>query len=233
DFTTDFLVTSVSDVQAHASQVGADTVINLGGADSLTLKNVTKTALVASDFSFSTALESFGSTRLMLSNNFYFAAVGGASGVQVKYNGAGVVSGQFGAFVPFAAEQLAGSGYEVAWRIVGADQYAVWNTDANGNLTSSPTGIVSGSDLSLQSLEPGFQQDRNGAGIIGFVPVMLEQFGATKLSQVGNTYMVSPVAGGSGPQLKFNGAPVTAGFFGAWVPFAAEQIAGGGYELAW
>ena len=46
------------------------------------------------------------------------------------------MAGQFGAWTPIGAEQTA-SGYEVAWKIAGADQYAVWNTDSNGNYISN------------------------------------------------------------------------------------------------
>ncbi len=43
--------------------------------------------------------------------------------------------GQFGAWAPIGAEQTAG-GYEVAWKVPGADQYTVWNADSNGNYVS-------------------------------------------------------------------------------------------------
>ena len=50
----------------------------------------------------------------------------------------------------------------------GSDQYTVWNTDINGNFISNGTGgIVSGSSAALRSLEPSFQQDLNGDGVIG------------------------------------------------------------------
>jgi hypothetical protein len=178
-----------------------------------------------------TLIEAFGLTALVQVADTY--ALGGTSGPQIKFNGVAVTTGRFGAWVPFAAEQIAGGGYEVAWQIVGADQYAVWNTDANGNMLTSPTGVVSGSTSTLQSLEPSFQQDLNGDGTIGLVTTVLESFGLIKLSQTGDAYSLTPVAGGSGPQIRFNGAVVTASRFGAWVPFAAEQIAGGGYEVAW
>ena len=42
------------------------------------------------------------------------------------------MAGQFGAWTPIGAEQTA-SGYDVAWKITGADQYTVWNTDSSGN----------------------------------------------------------------------------------------------------
>ena len=56
-------------------------------------------------------------------------------GPSLKYGGADVVAGQFGAWTPIGAEQTA-SGYEVAWKITGADQYTVWNTDSSGNYIS-------------------------------------------------------------------------------------------------
>ena len=50
----------------------------------------------------------------------------------------------------------------------GSDQYTVWNTDMNGNVVSNGTGgIVSGASNALKSLEPSFQQDLNGDGVIG------------------------------------------------------------------
>ena len=40
------------------------------------------------------------------------------------------------AWTPIGAEQTA-SGYEVAWKVTGADQYTVWTTDNSGNYVSS------------------------------------------------------------------------------------------------
>jgi 20S proteasome alpha/beta subunit len=60
--------------------------------------------------------------------------------------------------------QRTASGYEVAWKNGGADQYSIWNTDSGGNYTSHAVGIVSGGDFTLQSLEPSFHQDLNGDG---------------------------------------------------------------------
>ena len=79
------------------------------------------------------------------------------------------MAGQFGAWTPIGAEQTA-SGYEVAWKITGADQYTVWNTDSSGNYVSNIVGVVSGTSTALESLETTFHQDLNGDGMIG-VPV--------------------------------------------------------------
>ena len=104
-------------------------------------------------------------------------------------------------------EQTA-SGYQVALRVPGADQYTVWNTDSNGNVVSNGTGgvIVSGSSSVLKSLEPSFQQDLNGDGIIGSAAApktVIESFGSTSLVQVGNNFYFYPVGGSSGPLFKY------------------------------
>ena len=78
--------------------------------------------------------------------------------------GAAVVAGQFGAWTPIGTEQTA-TGYEVAWKVTGADQYGVWNTDSSGNYISNISGVVSGSDSMLETLETTFHQDLNGDGV--------------------------------------------------------------------
>jgi 20S proteasome alpha/beta subunit len=179
-----------------------------------------------------TVIESFGSTSLIQASNTYFLyPVGGSSGPQLRYLGAPVLTGEFGAWAPIGAEQTA-SGYEVAWKVTGADQYQVWSTDSSGNYLSSIFGTVPGSSLALESFEPSFHQDLNGDGTIGPVTTVIEALGSTSLVQVANTYSLYPVGGSSGPQLRYSGAPVLTGEFGAWAPIGAEQTAGG-YEVAW
>ena len=65
--------------------------------------------------------------------------------------------------MPIGAEQTA-TGYDVAWKVAGADQYTVWNTDSNGNYISNIIGVVSGTSTALESLETSFHQDLNGDG---------------------------------------------------------------------
>ena len=68
--------------------------------------------------------------------------------------------------MPIGAEQTA-NGYEVAWKVTGADQYTVWYTDNSGNYLSSAFDFASGTSAALQSFETSFQQDLNGDGVIG------------------------------------------------------------------
>src|SRR5205807_9679175 len=46
---------SLADVNSHATQNGANTVIDFGGGDTLTLNGVTAANLVSTDFAFNTA----------------------------------------------------------------------------------------------------------------------------------------------------------------------------------
>ena len=48
-----------------------------------------------------------------------------------------------------------------------ADQYGVWDTDANGNFVSGPISNVSGTSAALESIETSFNDDLNGDGVIG------------------------------------------------------------------
>src|SRR5438552_776950 len=67
---------------------------------------------------------------------------------------------------PVGAERTA-SGYDVAWKMGGADQYQVWSTTSSGNYNSHLLGVVSGTSSALESFEPVFHQDLNGDGTIG------------------------------------------------------------------
>jgi Ca2+-binding RTX toxin-like protein len=119
-----------------------------------------------------TTIEAFGSTRLVQGGSNYFLQPNGGSAVELSYAGAPVVDGQFdqfgGHWVPIGAEQTA-TGYEVAWKVTGADQYTVWNTDNSGNYLSSAFDVASGTSAALQSFETSFHQDLNGDGYIGLV----------------------------------------------------------------
>jgi serralysin len=182
----------------------------------------------------SSVIEAFGSTELVqVGNNFYLDSISNGTGPSLKYAGAAVVAGQFGAATPIGAEQTA-TGYEVAWKVTGADQYGVWYTDSSGNYISN-IGLVSGTSTTLESLETSFHQDLNGDGVIGVPQVaatVIEAFGSTKLVQVGNNYFLDSISTGSGPELMYAGAAVAAGQFGTWTPIGAEQTATG-YEVAW
>ena len=113
-------------------------------------------------------VESTGSTSLIEVGNHFSFIQQWVLGPELKYAGANVVAGQFGTWTPIGAEQTA-SGYEVAWKVTGADQYTVWNTDSSGNYHLRYIGAVSGTSSALESLETSFHQDLNGDGVIGRV----------------------------------------------------------------
>ena len=66
---------------------------------------------------------------------------------------------------------------------------------------------------------------------VGSPTTVIEAFGSTSLVQVGSNYFLNPVAGGTGPELKYNGLPVVVGQFAPYVPVGVEETAGG-YEVA-
>jgi cytochrome c2 len=116
--------------------------------------------------SSATLIESSGTTSLLASGNTYLIQVGSGGAVQLTYGGQPVIAGEFGAMIPIAAQQTA-SGFEVAWRTPGADQYQVWNTDSAGNYLSAPLANVSGTAPALVSMEASFNHDLNNDGVIG------------------------------------------------------------------
>jgi aryl-phospho-beta-D-glucosidase BglC (GH1 family)/20S proteasome alpha/beta subunit len=175
-----------------------------------------------------TTIEADGSTTLMEVGSSFYLDTGG-SGPSLKSFGANVVPSQIGGWAPIGAEQTT-SGYEVAWKLAGADQYTVWTTDSNGNFISN-IGVVSGTSAALESLESSFHQDLNGDGVIGVVTTVIESNGSTSLVEVANNFALYN-GGGSGPLLKGGGVAVVAGQSGGWAPIGAEQTTGG-YEVAW
>ncbi|QWG25109.1 M10 family metallopeptidase C-terminal domain-containing protein [Bradyrhizobium sediminis] len=176
-------------------------------------------------------IESFGSTSLfMVGSNFYLNS---SSGPELKYGGVPTVAtSQTGVWSPIATEQTA-TGYIVAWKVNGVDQYTIWNTDNSGNYVSNVIGAVSGTNSTLESLETSFHQDLNGDGVIG-VPslpaTVIESLGSTSLLTVGSNFYLNS---SSGPTLKYGGTPVVAtSQAGNWSAIGAEQTATG-YIVAW
>ena len=182
----------------------------------------------------SVTIEANGSTSLVQTGaNFYLDSIATGTGPVLKNGGQNVVAGNYGAWSPIAAEQVSGGGYYVAWKNSATGTYSVWSTDSNGNFISTVTPEISGTNASLEALEPTFHQDLNGDGTIGIPSITIPASGATNIVQVGSNYYLDSVATGTGPVLKNGGQNVVAGNYGAWSPIAAVQVSGGGYDVAW
>jgi hypothetical protein len=180
-----------------------------------------------------TTIEAYGSTALVqVGSNYFMNPTAGGAGPELKYNGSAVSPGMFGLFAPVGAEQVSG-GYDVAWKDPSTGVFSFWSVDANGNYLSTFAANVAGNSATVMSLELTFQQDLNGDGTIGPIPVTIEAAGSTKLVQVGSNYDLISISTGTGPVLKFNGSAVTPGMFGLYTPVGAEQVSGGGYDVAW
>ena len=186
-----------------------------------------------------TAAIATNSTTILteVANQFELNPAGGGAGPFLKLNGSPVTAGQFPAgWTPVGAIQT-GAGYEVAWSIPGANEFVVWNTDANGNFTGAATGVLSGASPALKAIEANFGETFPGENLAGAgapaSTTMIAANGTTTLAQVGNLFELNPAGGGTGPLLELNGSVVTAGQFPAgWTPVGAEQTVNG-YEVAW
>jgi hypothetical protein len=184
-----------------------------------------------------TVIESKGATTLATSANHFYLLDSTGAGPSLKYAGADFVAGELGNWAPIGAEKT-GTGYEIAWKATGADQYSLWSTDSNGNyitnVVGTVAGAVSGSNPGLEASETLFQQDLNGDGIIGVPPpvmTVIEAKGATTLATSANHFYLLDSTG-AGPSLKYAGADFVAGELGNWTPIGAEKTATG-YEIAW
>ena len=119
------------------------------------------------------AIKSAGSTSLVQSGkNYFMNSASGGTGPVLKMQGTAVVADQFAPWVLIGAEQTA-TGYEVAWKVTGADRYIIWYTDSNGNYVSD-SSAVSGASLTLKSAESRFHQDFNGDGVIRTPTAVIE-----------------------------------------------------------
>jgi hypothetical protein len=174
-----------------------------------------------------------GTTSLVqIGNNYFFNAVGsGVTGPEFKYSGAPVYTGEFGSWTLIGAVHVSG-GYDVAWKFP-TGVYAVSSVDSNGNyINDIITGVAANSTV-LEQYETTFNQDLNGDGTIGIPTIVIHNDGTTSLVQIGNNYFFNAVGSGvTGPEFKYNGAPVYTGEFGSWTLIGAVHVSGG-YDVAW
>jgi Tryptophan-rich Synechocystis species C-terminal domain/Subtilase family len=194
-------------------------------------------AVAAAESLASVVIRTDGTTSLVREDNDYFLDnTGTGTGPELKFQGAPITVGEWGGWEPIGAVATS-NGYMVAWELPGATQsaneYTVWNTDTNGNDTTTIVSSVSGTNATLESLETSFGQDLNGDGTIG-VPatIVIRTDGSTSLVQTGNDYFLDNTTTGTGPELKFQGAPITVGEWGGWEPIGAVATSNG-YMVAW
>ncbi|MBR1130088.1 M10 family metallopeptidase C-terminal domain-containing protein [Bradyrhizobium iriomotense] len=187
-------------------------------------------------------IEAFGSTAAALySGNYYLDDLSTGTGPTLKYAGAAVIAANYSTWSVIGAEQVAGGGYDVVWKNSANAHYSVWSTNSSGNfvttLGSAPEML--GTDAALQALEPTLHQDLNGDGTVGVVSVpvvngvTIEAFGSTSAVLSSDNYYLNNISSGTGPTLKYSGAAVVASSYGTWSVIGAEQVTGGGYDVAW
>jgi hypothetical protein len=83
----------------------------------------------------------------------------------------------------------------------------------------------------MYSVEPTDGVDKPQMGVLEqYVSTTIETDGSTSLTEFGgNYYLIN--AGGTGPELQYQGAPITVGQFGTDVPIGTEQTPSG-YDVA-
>ena len=188
-------------ITVSAAQLSQLTFVSVPGAAADTVQvSVNDGTLSSNTSSFTLLAPEFiatdGTTSLVQANNNYFLdpASGTSTGPEVKQGGAPVIAGA-GGWTIIDAIQVAGGGYDVAWKETGADQYTVWSLDANGNQTGNIAGgVITGESATLENFETIFGQDLNGDGHIGPPPppppVTIVTDGTTTLVQSDNNYFL-------------------------------------------
>jgi hypothetical protein len=162
------LTTSALSSGTQALTATATDVAGTVGAMSQALDPVIPTGAPAAPPPPTTPTGSTGLSGVVHVGNNYFLDVGSISGPELKYHGAAVTTGEFQDWTPIGAVQVAGGGYDVAWKN-SSGQFTFWATDSQGNFQSYPThGVaLAGNSTTVESYETIFHQDLNGDGVIG------------------------------------------------------------------
>jgi serralysin len=230
------------EIDVTAAQLSQLTYVSFGGTDSLQVR-VSDGTLWSGWQTFTvtgpaaTVIESYGVTSLVqVGSNYFMDPVAGGTGPELIFNGGPLTSGQVSSGYAIVGAEQTASGYEVAFKNASTNQFSIWNTDSSGKYLSYAT--YSGTSTALESLENSFHQDLNGDGVIG-VPTLppvsgtvIESYGVTSLVQVGSNYFMDPVAGGTGPELIFKGAPLTSGQVSSGYAIVGAEQTASGYEVA-
>lgn len=173
------------------------------------------------------SIELGGNTTLTKAADSYFFNYA-TTRIQIRWGGGYAAEGQFGAWVPRAAE-WSGGAYRVAWQNGGASQFIAWDVDAGGNFMSQSI-VVAGTSWYLQTFESVVGYNLNGDGVTGVTTASIEVGGNTTLTKVADSYFFN--YGSSNIQVRRGGAYAGEGQYGAWVPRAVEFV-GGYYQMAW
>jgi autotransporter passenger strand-loop-strand repeat protein len=157
-----------------------------------------------------TLVRTDGSTSLtQVANEYFLYAAGGTSGPSLKVGGTAVTLGEYGDTAPIGAIKTA-TGYEIAWENSSTDRFTFWATDSNGNYTSNITGLVSGTNATLKSLEATFYQDFNGDGVIDTPTTVINVTGHVVLPL---SSVTQPAAIAAGATLELTGADTSSVMF--------------------
>ena len=143
---------------------------------------------------------------LEVGNTYDLESISSVTGPELQRGGTAFTAGEYGSWTPIAAEQTA-TGYDVAWKLTGADEYTVWATDSHGNYLSNLIPHVAGNSTALESLETSFQQDLNNDGTTGIPASSGSHVAAPSLSAMmgesGNDHFVFRADLGAAPAVTY------------------------------
>src|SRR5260370_339564 len=173
-------------------------------------------------------IETSGSTSLTeLGKNYYLFSNSTGSGPELKYAGAAVTAGRCGFCGAVGGGEKAtaheegwegpgggeeGRGEGVGGKGGGGDKYWVGTLNSSGNSLES-TAVLSGTSATFEQFDPSFHQDLKGDGVIGIpaTTTVIDAAGATSLVQISKNFFLNSISGGTGPALKYGGAPGVGG----------------------
>jgi hypothetical protein len=170
--------------------ISTSTTYSVDGGPSLVSINGSLDFMLSGNIYDLFASSSLPTTYLTPIGSSYYLDTNG-SGPELQYQGSPVVFGEFGAWVPIAAQQVSG-GYQVAWYYPPTNVYTAWSTDSSGNYITNIVGSVSLS--TFESDAPQFDAYINNSLKYSGTPVVLSEFGAwvpIAAQQVSGGYQVA------------------------------------------
>ncbi len=173
-----------------------------------------------------TVIENNGAYQLAVTGDgAYLISNGLGTSVTLKMNSWDVTTATFAGWSALQAEATA-TGFTALWQGPNGD-YAIWQTDSDGNYLGSKAWPAS----LIKEIEPLFVADVDGDGNIG-ASKLIEDAGAYELStNIVGAYQISD-GSGTPVTLKLNSADVTVATFAGWSPLQAEATATG-FKVLW
>jgi len=136
-------------------------------------------------------------------------------------------------FVPGDVIDLAGVGFDSngTATLTSGNVLQISENSQVYQLQLDPSASFSSEEFVLSSDGSG-GSDLRVVNVVHVPRTVIESDGSTDLDQVGGNYYLYAHGTATGPEVQYEGTPITTGQFSNWTPIGAERTAGG-YEIAW